>query len=83
MHSAINDMARINPEPDFILWTGDSSPHWTFPDSPDWDYIYKAEKYITKMIRMYFPKTPIVPVLGNHDAFEPDNYTGDLFALGQ
>jgi hypothetical protein len=78
--SAVKAMAKIKSNPEFILWTGDSSPHWNQPSSPDWEYIYKAEKFITTTIRMYFPTVPIVPVLGNHDAFEPDNFTSKFLA---
>ena len=72
-------MAINEPNPDFILWTGDSSPHWNYPDSPDWQYIYEAEKFLTKSLREYFPNTTIIPVMGNHDAYEPDNYTSNYF----
>ncbi len=76
LESAVREMAEINSKPDFILWTGDSSPHWRHPTNPDWEYIFKAEKLIMNMIRKYFPNTPIVPALGNHDSFAPDNFTG-------
>lgn len=70
-------MAKIEPNPDFILWTGDSSPHWSFPDAPNWDYVYAAERYIAGYLAKHFPNTTIVPVLGNHDAFRPDNFTAN------
>lgn len=75
--SALKHMAETEDQPEFILWTGDSSPHWKDPDSPDWDYIYDAELFITNSIRNYFPNSTIIPVLGNHDAYEPDNYTSN------
>ena len=71
-------MKQINPNPDFILSTGDSAPHWSFPDYPDWNYIYHAESYITKKIREYFPNTTVIPVMGNHDAYQPDNFTSKI-----
>lgn len=70
-------MAKIEPNPDFILWTGDSSPHWSYPDVPNWDYVYAAEKYIANYLKKHFPNSTIVPVLGNHDAFRPDNFTAN------
>ena len=73
--SAIDAMADLNPRPEFILWTGDSSPHWHNSKAPDWTYIYNAEKYLAKSIQKRFPDTIIIPVLGNHDAFMPDNFT--------
>ena len=72
--SAIDAMARFEPDPEFILWTGDSSPHWSWPDSPDWTYIYNAEALIKDLLLEKFPNVTIVPVLGNHDAYKPDNF---------
>ena len=66
-------MAEIKPNPNFILWTGDSSPHW-YKSPPNWTYIYEAENFVAGQIRKYFPDTPIIPILGNHDAFLPDNF---------
>ena len=73
--SALQAMKRINPDPDFIISTGDSTPHWNHPDYPDWEYIYQAESFITDKIIEYFPNTTVIPVLGNHDAYLPDNFT--------
>ena len=75
LESALKAMQRINPNPDFILSTGDSSPHWKKPDYPDWSYIYQSESFITDKILEYFPNTTIIPVMGNHDAYQPDNFT--------
>lgn len=72
VESAIRHMKRVNPDPDFILWTGDSSPHWK--DGPDFEYIFKNLKNITKLFRNYFKDAFIVPVLGNHDTNPPDYY---------
>ena len=45
-------MAEIKPNPDFILWTGDSSPHW-YKSPPNWTYIYEAENFVAGQIRKY------------------------------
>ena len=66
-------MVEIKPNPNFILWTGDSSPHW-YKSPPNWTYIYEAENFVAGQIRKYFPDTPIIPILGNHDAYVPDNF---------
>ena len=54
--SALEAMVDIEPDPDFILWTGDSSPHWKDPNSPDWEYVYEAEEFIKDTIKKFFPQ---------------------------
>ena len=67
VESAFRKMKRVNPDPDFILWTGDSGPHGKDPE-PKFDVVYGNLKKITKMLSAkYFPNTTIIPALGNHD----------------
>ena len=75
--SSIQAMKKFEQNPDFILWTGDSSPHWWKPDSPSWDYIFKTEKMILGHIQKIFPNATIIPVLGNHDSYKPNNFTSN------
>ena len=75
-YSAIDTMQIIEPNPDIILWTGDSSPHWKDPDYPDWNYIFKVENDIVGKLKHNFPNTTILPVLGNHDSFPPYAFPG-------
>ena len=70
--SALKAMATADPEPDFILWTGDSNAHWV--DGPNLTEVYSNLKRLTKLIRENFPETTVIPVLGNHDTYKPDNY---------
>ena len=74
--SAIETMRVVESQPDFILWTGDSAPHWHEPSDPNWDYIFKAEKDIVSRLREAFPHTLILPALGNHDSFPADFFPG-------
>ena len=55
-------MAEIKPNPDW------------YKSPPNWTYIYEAENFVAGQIRKYFPDTPIIPILGNHDAYVPDNF---------
>ena len=66
---------------DFVLWTGDSSPHWNNP-APKWDYIYSVETLLVKLFKKYFPKATILPVLGNHDSYPPDYFPGMSDIIG-
>ena len=82
--SAIETMRVVESQPDFILWTGDSAPHWHEPSDPNWDYIFKAEKDIVSRLREAFPHTQILPALGNHDSFPADFFPGsskDFFKI--
>lgn len=77
VESAIRHMKTVEPDPDFILWSGDSSPHWHgVPGGPpDIAYVTSNLRNITKLLRSYFDESvPIIPALGNHDTSPPDQY---------
>jgi len=60
-----------NLSPDLILWTGDSSSHDLYRlTAKD---IRESVQSLSDILYSYFPNTPIVPALGNHD-FHPPNY---------
>ena len=64
--SAIRYMKQVLPDPDFILWTGDSSPH--YKTGPGWDTVYGNLRQIIKYLYQEFgSETKVVPALGNHD----------------
>ncbi|KAK7078099.1 Acid sphingomyelinase-like phosphodiesterase 3b [Halocaridina rubra] len=72
--NAIKTMAQLESRPDFVLWTGDSSPHVSDPE-PDFAVIFRTLNNVTMEMRMAFQDSvPILPVLGNHDAFPKDYY---------
>ncbi len=73
--SAISAMRDFEPDPDIILWTGDSSAHGT-PSEVDFDYVLSAERTLSTYLRKYFPNALILPVLGNHDSSPPDYFPG-------
>ena len=60
-------------KPDFIIWTGDNSPHDTWEGSQE--KVIEATKVLRDMINEKFNyEIPIFPVLGNHEV-----YPNDLF----
>jgi sphingomyelin phosphodiesterase acid-like 3 len=65
VESAFDYMVKINPNPDFILWTGDDPPHVLVNYTMEETLFYVQN--ITNFIRKYFPKTRIFPGIGNHD----------------
>ncbi len=89
VESAIKYLHQVKPNPDLIVWTGDSNPHWRKGEGPHFEYIYSNMRNISKVLNSYFPGVPVVPALGNHDTDPPDwypdsnrgvNYTEDFYA---
>uniref|UniRef100_A0A2K5Q8F0 Acid sphingomyelinase-like phosphodiesterase 3b n=1 Tax=Cebus imitator TaxID=2715852 RepID=A0A2K5Q8F0_CEBIM len=71
INSSIYAMKEIDPEPDFILWTGDDTPH--VPDEKLGEAaVLEIVERLTKLIREVFPDTNVYAALGNHD-FHPKN----------
>ncbi|XP_032817783.1 acid sphingomyelinase-like phosphodiesterase 3b [Petromyzon marinus] len=71
IHSALNNMKRILKNPDFILWTGDDTPH--VPDSAlGEEAVLEIIKNLTDIITAAFPGVTVYSALGNHD-FHPKN----------
>lgn len=74
VRNAIQTMWKIESTPDFILWTGDNVPHVDDPE-PDFSTIFRTVNNITTELRTSFSEhVPILPVLGNHDAFPKDDF---------
>jgi len=72
--SAIEAMHRVLPDPDFILWTGDNSPHDGDKSKRD-PQITRNLRFIVKWMHETFGNTTkVVPVLGNHDSFPKDTF---------
>ncbi|KAJ6243526.1 sphingomyelin phosphodiesterase [Anaeramoeba flamelloides] len=65
IESAIKKMKEIDPNPDFILNSGDSYPH----AGGTIDDVAETVKNTTEILRKYFPDTPIIYSPGNHDFY--------------
>ena len=72
--SALQAMHKFQPKPDFIIWTGDSAPHWRDPAPPEEKYIMNVTKSVFRHLDNLFPGVPVVAALGNHDASPPDQF---------
>uniref|UniRef100_A0A8C3WKI7 Acid sphingomyelinase-like phosphodiesterase n=1 Tax=Catagonus wagneri TaxID=51154 RepID=A0A8C3WKI7_9CETA len=69
INSSIYAMKEIEPKPDFILWTGDDTPH--VPDEKLGEAaVLQIVERLSKLIREVFPDTKVYAALGNHD-FHP------------
>ncbi|GFS00715.1 acid sphingomyelinase-like phosphodiesterase 3b [Elysia marginata] len=73
IEDSIMTMAKIKPDVDFILWTGDNAAH-----IPTSEFSLKRNLYMiqttTSAIKRKFPGTLVIPSYGNHDFF-PADYT--------
>ena len=69
--SAIKQMHKVVPDPDFILWTGDNSPH----EGAGKKNVTKNMKFIGKWIYKEFGGgARVIPVLGNHDSYPKNSF---------
>ncbi|KAM6216972.1 acid sphingomyelinase-like phosphodiesterase 3b [Rhynchocyon petersi] len=71
INSSVYAMKEILPQPDFILWTGDDTPHVPNEKLGEAAVLEIVER-LTKLIREVFPDTKVYAALGNHD-FHPKN----------
>ncbi|XP_075706661.1 acid sphingomyelinase-like phosphodiesterase 3b [Rhinoderma darwinii] len=71
VNSSIYAMKTILPDPDFILWTGDDTPHVPNEKLSE-KAVLDIVEWLTTLISQVFPTTKVYPALGNHD-FHPKN----------
>ena len=71
IRSALMAMQEVEPNPDFIVWTGDSSAHRPKTENRGvpFDIVFKNLREISKNLTELFPESVVVPALGNHDTF--------------
>ncbi|XP_037093873.1 acid sphingomyelinase-like phosphodiesterase 3a [Pollicipes pollicipes] len=74
VQSAVDTMRANLPGADAVLWTGDTAPHWPYPD---WTHVFPKLRRLADMLRTAFPEAQIVPVIGNHDAYPSDQFPSD------
>lgn len=73
MDLSIRAMAILEPNPDFILWTGDNAPHMDYPNAT-WDSVLETCRVVVQLLNQNFPSSVLLPVLGNHDAVPSDQF---------
>ncbi|XP_069479164.1 acid sphingomyelinase-like phosphodiesterase 3b [Ambystoma mexicanum] len=69
INSSVHAMKEILHDPDFILWTGDDTPHVPNENLGEEKVLHIVEK-ITNLLKEVFPGTKVYPAIGNHD-FHP------------
>lgn len=75
VNSAIEAMYNYRATPDFIIWTGDVAPHVSV-DMLSADIVISLLRNISAVLRDVFPKTPVYPSFGNHDAYPSGQMPG-------
>ncbi|XP_072211412.1 acid sphingomyelinase-like phosphodiesterase 3b isoform X2 [Excalfactoria chinensis] len=71
LSSAVSAMRRLLPRPDFVLWTGDDTPHVPDEQLGEEKVLHIIEN-LTSLIKQVFPDTKVYAAMGNHD-FHPKN----------
>uniref|UniRef100_A0A8C7YAV9 Acid sphingomyelinase-like phosphodiesterase n=1 Tax=Oryzias sinensis TaxID=183150 RepID=A0A8C7YAV9_9TELE len=69
INSSVYAMKSILPDPDFIIWTGDDTPHVPNEDLGE-EAVINIISNLTSAITEVFPHTKVYSALGNHD-FHP------------
>lgn len=71
INSSVHAMKSILPDPDFIVWTGDDTPHVPNEDLGE-EAVVNIIRNLTQIIKEVFPNTKVYSALGNHD-YHPKN----------
>ncbi|CAF91029.1 unnamed protein product, partial [Tetraodon nigroviridis] len=71
INSTLYAMKDILPDPDFIIWTGDDTPHVPNEDLGE-QAVLSIISNLTYIIHQVFPYTKVYSALGNHD-YHPKN----------
>ncbi|XP_020365048.1 acid sphingomyelinase-like phosphodiesterase 3b [Oncorhynchus kisutch] len=66
INSTVYAMKYILPDPDFIVWTGDDTPHVPNEDLGE-EEVLSIISNLTHIIKLVFPSTKVYSALGNHD----------------
>ncbi|CAL8358759.1 unnamed protein product [Arctogadus glacialis] len=66
INSSVYYMKQIMPDPDFIFWTGDDTPHVPDQDLGE-EKVLNIVRNLTHIIKKVFPNTKVYSALGNHD----------------
>ncbi|XP_041096408.1 acid sphingomyelinase-like phosphodiesterase 3b [Polyodon spathula] len=69
INSSIYTMRHILPDPDFILWTGDDTPHVPNEELGE-EKVLDIIANLTHILQEVFPDTKVYSAMGNHD-FHP------------
>lgn len=72
--SALETLKQLYPNPDFIMWTGDAPAHDVWNQTQQLND--NASLFISSLFSEYYPQTPVVFTIGNHENFPSDQDAG-------
>ncbi|KAL5004721.1 hypothetical protein ScPMuIL_018177 [Solemya velum] len=68
----VEEIRKITPKPDFIIYTGDAPPHDVWSES--WASQLSDDEHVIDELANLLPNTTIYPALGNHESFPANLY---------
>ncbi|CAK6959049.1 acid sphingomyelinase-like phosphodiesterase 3b [Scomber scombrus] len=75
INSSVYAMKDILPDPDFIVWTGDDTPHVPNEQLGE-EKVLHIVRNITHIISHVFPNSKVYSALGNHDYHPKSQFPG-------
>ncbi|CAH1774784.1 unnamed protein product [Owenia fusiformis] len=76
VNDSVYAMKSIEPNPDFIIWTGDDTPHIYTGPTLNTKTVIDIILNETQLLQDVFPNTIVYAALGNHD-YHPKNQLPD------
>ncbi|XP_053182888.1 acid sphingomyelinase-like phosphodiesterase 3b [Scomber japonicus] len=75
INSSVYAMKDILPDPDFIVWTGDDTPHVPNEQLGE-EKVLDIVRNLTDIITQVFPNSKVYSALGNHDYHPKSQFPG-------
>ncbi|KAM9723193.1 acid sphingomyelinase-like phosphodiesterase 3b [Menidia menidia] len=75
INSSMYAMKKILPDPDFIVWTGDDTPHVPNEDLGE-EAVVNIVGNLSHLLTEVFPDTKVYSALGNHDYHPKSQFPG-------
>ena len=72
LNHLVNHLQSLDPQPDFIVYTGDNSPHDVWKQNSE--MLVNATDFLVDYLSARFPNLMIYPALGNHESFPANFY---------
>jgi sphingomyelin phosphodiesterase len=72
----VEAISQLDPQPSFIIYTGDNSPHDVWNET--WASQYQVTDFLISYLTQRLPRRHIFPALGNHETNPESEYLGTL-----
>jgi len=74
LQNMVSTLAKLEPLPDFMVWTGDNPPHDIWEQSREENA--QASLAVTQMLYNGLGYIPVFPTVGNHESFPVNQFRG-------